>query len=256
MIKNPNTMKKIYFFLVALVPVTSLFAQDFCADADSNLIYAYSNVKAAYESNNLDHLKYYSEKSLKSFEKAKVNLEKCGCEKAYELAYDGSELLAHVESQETFEDGRFYVKRAKEIAQQSITALNEFSAEKDTDTTSIDEDENDELAALQIEKENLEAQRLALKQKEEAIAKKLAEQKEKTSILEKEALITKYEGALSLNLETYNELLKQYGSTSELSIENKSKDELLSKDKAEIKAYFINNIKQVTTAYLAELNDM
>ncbi|WP_299552891.1 hypothetical protein [Seonamhaeicola sp.] len=242
-------MKKAYIFLLALLTVSQIFAQDFCSDADSNLIYAYSNVKDAYESNNLDHLKYYSEKSLKSFEKAKVNLKQCGCESAYNLAYKGAELLSKVAHAETFEDGRFFVKRAKEIGQQTITALNEFTAEAGAGKA-------DELNALQIEKERLEQQRLELKRKEEAIAKKLEEQKVKASNLEKEKLIKKYEEALSLNIETYNELLRRYGSSSELSVSNKSKDELLSEEPEDIKAYFIDNIKKVTNSYLAELNNI
>lgn len=245
-------MKKTYIFLFALFSFTQFFAQDFCVDADSNLIYAYSNVKSAYESNNIDHLKYYSEKSLKSFEKAKINLKKCGCEHAYNLAYDGAELLSKVEAQETFEDGRFFVKRAKEIAQKSITSLNEFTAGNAIE----DNSENDELTALQAKKELLEQQRLELEQKEEDIIKRLAEQKAQASILEKETLITKYEDALTLNVETYNELLKRYGSNSKISIKNKSKDELLSKEPEEIKAYFIDNIKEVTNSYLTALNNI
>ncbi|TXG39172.1 hypothetical protein [Seonamhaeicola maritimus] len=242
-------MKSTYAFLFSFFTFSFLFAQNFCTDADSNLIYAYSNVKDAYESNNLDHLKYYSEKSLKSFEQAKINLKKCGCETAYEMAYDGAELLAKVENAETFEDGRFFVKRAREIAQRTITTLNEFTA---TDGAN----KADELNVLQIEKERLEQQQLALKQKEKELTKKLAEQKLKANTLEKEKLIEKYEDALSLNIETYNELLKRCGSKSTVTVSNKSKDELLNEEIEDIKAYFIENINKVTHSYLAELNDM
>ncbi|WP_282135348.1 hypothetical protein [Seonamhaeicola maritimus] len=242
-------MKSTYAFLFSFFTFSFLFAQNFCTDADSNLIYAYSNVKDAYESNNLDHLKYYSEKSLKSFEQAKINLKKCGCETAYEMAYDGAELLAKVENAETFEDGRFFVKRAREIAQRTISTLNEFTA---TDGAN----KADELNVLQIEKERLEQQQLALKQKEKELTKKLAEQKLKANTLEKEKLIEKYEDALSLNIETYNELLKRCGSKSTVTVSNKSKDELLNEEIEDIKAYFIENINKVTHSYLAELNDM
>lgn len=242
-------MKSTYTFLFSFFTFSFLFAQNFCTDADSNLIYAYSNVKDAYESNNLDHLKYYSEKSLKSFEQAKINLKKCGCETAYEMAYDGAELLAKVENAETFEDGRFFVKRAREIAQRTITTLNEFTA---TDGAN----KADELNVLQIEKERLEQQQLVLKQKEKELTKKLAEQKLKANTIEKEKLIEKYEDALSLNIETYNELLKRCGSNSTVTVSNKSKDELLNEEIEDIKAYFIENINKVTHSYLAELNDI
>ncbi|RED44974.1 hypothetical protein [Seonamhaeicola aphaedonensis] len=243
-------MKRIYTFLFTFFTFSFLFSQDYCTNADSNLIYAYSNVKDAYESNNLDHLKYYSNKSLKSFEKAKINLKKCGCETAFDLVYDGAELLSKVENQATFEDGRFFVKRAKEITQKAIAALNKFTI------NNVSTNQTDDLNALQLEKERLEQQRLVLKQKEEALAKKLAEQKVKTNTLEKEKLIEKYEAAIVKNIEIYNELLKLYGSSSKLNSENANKNELKSKSIEEIKDYYIEHIKSVTNTYLAELNDI
>jgi hypothetical protein len=176
-------------------------------------------------------------------------LKKCGCETAFDLAYDGSELLSKVEDQETFEDGRFFVKRAKEITQQTIAALNEFTVDHNTTTY-----ETVDLGALQLERKRLEEQQLELKQKEEALTKKLIEQRAKATMQEKEKLIKKYEEALSLNVATYNELLKRYGSSSTLSVINTSKEDLLSKDNKAIVAYFIESIKELTTSYLAELN--
>ncbi len=262
-------MKKIYIFLLAVLSLTQLNAQDFCSDADSNLIYAYSNVKSAYEANNIDHLKYYSEKSIESFEKAKVNLKSCGSKKAYTLAAHCAELIAKVESQETFEDGRFFVKRARDSVQKSITALNEFTASNaqdefvgdDTDIIASASDSNTddasaELSALQIEQERLEQQRLELEAKKKEIAKKLAKQKEIATALEKEKLINKYEEALSENIETYNQLLETYGSTSKVKPNTSGKKDLMNKSVIEIKAFYIDNIKQVTNAYLEELNDI
>lgn len=243
-------MNRTYIFLFTFFTFSFLFSQDYCTNADSNLIYAYSNVKDSYESNNLDHLKYYSNKSLKSFEKAKINLKKCGCETAFDLVYDGVELLSKVEDQETFEDGRFFVKRAKEITQKAIAALNKFTI------NNVSTNQSDDLIALQLEKERLEQQRLLLKQKEEALAKKLAEQKVKANTQEKEKLIEKYEAAIVKNIETYNELLKLYGSSSKLNSENANKNELKSKSIEEIKDYYIEHIKSVTNSYLAELNNI
>ncbi|WP_406684504.1 hypothetical protein N1F78_01925 [Seonamhaeicola sp. MEBiC1930] len=222
----PNPMKKTYLFLFTILINSSMFAQDFCTDADSNLIYAYSNIKDAYESNNLDHLKYYSNKSLESLEKAKVNLKKCGCDKAYNLVYNVIELVAKIEEQNTFEDGRFFVKRTKEITHKSITALNEFTISSGETDISLVEETN-------------------------STTKKLTDLQD-----EKEKLIKNYKEGLALNIKTYNTLLKRYGSDYNISTKSESKSELLNKDTKEIKAYFIESIKQVTNLFLAELNEI
>ncbi|APY09942.1 hypothetical protein BWZ22_01195 [Seonamhaeicola sp. S2-3] len=80
--------------------------------------------------------------------------------------------------------------------------------------------------------------------------------KEKAATLEKKAIITKYKDALSLNIETYNRVLKQYGSSFEILPPNTSEDELLAKNKEEITDYFLTHIKEATNSYLAELNNM
>ncbi|TWO32659.1 hypothetical protein E1J38_007270 [Seonamhaeicola sediminis] len=245
-------MKRTYTFLFSLFTFSFLFSQDYCLDADSNLIYAYSNVKDAYESNNLDHLKYYSKKSLKSFEKAKINLKECGCETAFNLVYDGAELLSKVKDQDTFEDGRFFVKRAKEITQKAIAALNKFTANNVNVSTNKTDDSN----TLQLEKERLEQQRLELKQKEEVLAKKLAEQNAKALALKREKLIEKYDTAILKNIETYNELLELYGSSSKINSESANKNQLYSKSIEEIKDFYIEHIKSITNSYLAELNNI
>jgi hypothetical protein len=176
-------MKKIcLLFLISIVYSESQAQNPACTDADSNLIYAYSNIKSAYESNNIQHLKYYSDKSLKSFEDAKINLKKCGCDTAFELAYNAMELMVKVEAASTFEDGRFYVKRAKEITQKCITELNKCTIPTHTETEKmaiIEEKEGDNLKALQQEKTKLEEQRLALQFKEDDILKRLNAQKNK-----------------------------------------------------------------------------
>lgn len=174
-------MKKIcLLLLISIIYSESQSQNSGCTEADSNLIYPYSNVKSAYESNNIQHLKYYSDKSLKSFEDAKINLKKCGCDTGFELAYTALELIAKVEAASTFEDGRFFVKKAKEITQKCITELNKCTIPNSIETekiVSIEEKEGDNLKALQQEKVKLEQQILALKLKEDDILKRLDAQK-------------------------------------------------------------------------------
>lgn len=138
-------MKKNYLFFLFISICALSYGQEDCEEADSDLIYAYSHVKSAYNSNNIDHLKYYANRSLESFKRAKPKLKACGCDIAYNKVYDAIELLEKVESADTNEDGRFYVKRSRDIAKASIT-------EKDICTQALDK--NKEKVAVQIEPEN------------------------------------------------------------------------------------------------------
>lgn len=130
-------MKKNYFFLVFITICAFSYGQENCSEADSDLIYAYSHVKSAYNSNNIYHLKEYADKSLKAFKRAKPKLKACGCEVAYNKVYDAIELLENVESAETNEDGRFYVKRTRDIAKECITEMDKCTASIDINGNTI-----------------------------------------------------------------------------------------------------------------------
>ncbi len=247
-------MNKHYLFLCALFTYAFTFSQTECADADSNLIYAYSNVKSAYKANNISHLKHYAHKSLQSFEKAKINLTKCGCTKAFDLSYKAAELLAKVEPAKTYEDGRFFVKRAREIAKESITELNKCSISTDEPLNIETENTNDDLIDLQKEQAKLEQQKLELKKKEVAIKEKLANQKNKENYLIKVALIKKYKTALNSNIKSFNAILKIYGSDTKIPLDIEGDTNLTSKSIEGIKVYYLNSTKNMTALYLEKLN--
>jgi hypothetical protein len=139
------TMKKNHLFFLFITICAFSYGQENCSEADSDLIYAYSHVKSAYNSNNIHHLKYYANRSLEAFKRARPKLKACGCDVAYNKAYDAIELLENVESAKTNEDGRFYVKRTRDIAKASIT-------EMDKCTVAIDE--NRTIVAVQNEDSN------------------------------------------------------------------------------------------------------
>jgi hypothetical protein len=243
---NPNTMKKNYLFLLLTIAFFQVKAQSNCADAYQDLVYAYSHVKSAYDSNNKTHLQHYSERSLEAFENTKKVLENCDCEKAYNLAYDASDLLSKVAYTETFEDGRFYVKRAREIAKETINEL-----EICTKVT----DEDSELAELQSAKLNLEQQRIALQLKEEEIKLKMAEQAQKELKLTKEELISNSELAVSTTINSYNDMMSACGCSAEISNTYARQTDLVSKSITYIKAYYISTAKNLASNYLSKLNE-
>ncbi|WP_111308245.1 hypothetical protein [Confluentibacter sediminis] len=244
-------MVKHYLFLLFILSYNLFFAQNSCEGANSDLIYAYSHVKSSYNSNNISHLKYYANRSLEAFERSKKKLKECGCETAYDLAYDAAQLLSKVESAESFEDGRFFVKRARDIAQQSVTELDRCTIS--TKEIQINAD-NQELSSLQMEQEKLKQQQEELKRKSEEIKIKMAEQNAMALKLKKQEMINSYKSAISSNIESYNNALKACNCDKNLiTLEDKNMD-VSEKSEAEIKRYYLNSLKSLNSNYLYQLN--
>ncbi|WP_053975630.1 hypothetical protein [Mangrovimonas xylaniphaga] len=241
-------MKKIYIFSLVLLTSAVTFGQSLCSDAQPDAVYAYSHVKTAYDSNNLTHLKQYSKRSLEAFERVKTTLENCGgCKTAYNKAYDGAELLAKVASAETFEDGRYYVKKAKEIAQETITELDMCT--KGTGTSG-----NQDLADLESAQFELEQQQLELQRKQEEIKQRLVEQQQKEIAIKKELLISEAGSSITENIKSYNKVLSSCGCQSENINFAENKTELMDKSLEEIRSFYINTMAAITNTYLERLN--
>lgn len=239
-------MKKNYlFFLISLAYIQQFYAQNNCENAHSDVIYAYSHVKSAYDSNNISHLKDYSKRSTDAFNRAKKILNDCGCEASYNYAFDASELLSKVENAKTFEDGRFYVKRARDIARNVINEL-----ELCTKLT----EEDEALVALKYDRLKLKQQQIELSLKEEKIKQKLAEKEAAELKLKKEQFITKNELALTTNLKSFNHILNICDCDLEIPEITYKKEVLLSKDINQIKKEYLAIFKNMTSDYLNKLS--
>lgn len=225
-------------------------AQTNCEDANSYLVNAYSHVKDAYDSNNITHLKYYANRSVESFKLSKELIITCGCTTSLNLANKGIELLAKVEHVETFEDGRFYVKRARDVSKESVIEIDKCAFEVYDNAIN----ENEDLSDLQNEQLKLKQQQDALKLKEEQIKIKLATQKEKELTLEKKQLILSYNKAIISNIKTYNDVLKICICEHE-PIENiDTSVDMSTKSIKDIKNFYTDNLKALASNYLTELN--
>lgn len=241
-------MKNYYLFFVLLTTLT-IKGQTSCEEANSYLVSAYSHVKDAYDSNNISHLKYYSNRSVESFKLSKKTLKTCGCQTALDLADKGIELLTKVEDVETFEDGRFYVKRARDVSKESVIEIDKCSAEN----YNIESSETSELTELQNEQLKLKRQQEALSLKEQQIKTKLAEQKEKELILKKKELIISYEAILALNIKTYNETLKVCDCNHDTFKTSDDSNYLLAQNIENIKTHYNISLKTLTSNYLSQL---
>jgi len=244
---------KYYYLLLFIVTSLNSNAQTVnCDEANSYLVNAYSHVKDAYDSNNISHLKYYANRSLEAFKLSKKTLKDCGCETALKLSNKSIDLLAKVEHAETFEDGRFFVKRARDLSKNSVIEIDKCAYSNNSDA--LETDENIELSDLQNEQLALKKQQEALKLKAEQIKSKLAQQEEKALLLEKEQLIVSYKSAIASNIKTYNDALKICDCNHVALKEIDASIDLSTKSVEAIKNHYINNLKTLALSYLSELN--
>ncbi|MDO7135369.1 hypothetical protein [Algibacter lectus] len=243
---------KTLLLLPILFLTYAMQGQGNCEDASAYLINSYSHVKDAYDSNNISHLQYYSNRSVESIKLSKQNLADCNCQKALDLANQVSDLLVQVESATTNEDGRFYVKRARDLSKQSVIEIDKC-AYNNANNIEVEETstENNALANLQKEQEQLKQQQAALKLKEQEIKQKLAEQQTEALALEKKQLIGKYKLAISSTVKTYNESLKLCNSNNKLT----ATDTDVSQESMEtIKAHYISSLKKLASDYVTQLD--
>jgi hypothetical protein len=238
-------MKKTLIFLICISISALSYGQTNCADAHSDVNYAYSDVKAAYDSNNIDHLKLYSERSYDAFERAKIKLKSCKCQESYNYAYDASELLDQVKSVATFEDGRYFVKKARDIAKDVINEL-----ELCTELTKDDS----ELMHLQNEQLKLKQLQIDLKLKEKEIKQKLAEHKAEELNIKKQQFIQENENAINANIKNYNNILLLLGCDADAIKLTNDISDYKSKTMNELKLHYLDVVKKMTSSYLTTLN--
>ncbi|MCF7569571.1 hypothetical protein L3X37_14575 [Sabulilitoribacter arenilitoris] len=244
-------MKYYYFILLLITTIHSKGQTANCDEANSYLVNAYSHVKDAYDSNNISHLKYYANRSLESFNLSKKTLKNCGCETALNLTNKSMEFLTKVEHAETFEDGRFFVKRARDLSKESVIEIDKCAYNNHSDE--IETNENTELSELQNEQLALNKQQEALKIKATQIKNKLALQEEKALILKKEQLVVSYKSAVASNIKAYNDALKICDCNHETLKDTNATIDISAKSIEAIKRHFTNTLKTLASNYLSEL---
>ncbi|MBD0824041.1 hypothetical protein [Aestuariibaculum marinum] len=250
---------KNFYYLFCLIGALSMHAQSKCDNANAYLVSAYSHVKSSYDANNISHLKYSAHRSLESINLAKKTLEDCNCSKALEQANKALEVLAKVDDQPTYEDGRYFVKRAKEFCKQSVIemdkcATSSYSMQNIEEEYVADATDTNDLASLKNEQAVLLAQQEALKRKEAEIKRQLAEQKEKKLLLEKQQLVLSYEKMIDLNIKTYNETLKSCNCGYQTIVKSSNSVNTSDMSTEALKTHYTNQLKSLASKYLAELD--
>ncbi len=215
-------MKNYYLLVLFIFTLLHANAQDACEDANSYLVIAYSHVKDAYKSNNISHLKYYAKRSVESFNLAQGYMRNCDCKIAIDLTQKGIDLLAKVKHAKTFEDGRFFVKRGRDVAKESVIASDKCSYT------------NQEVIEVVHTKET---------------------GTNKNKIATKKELINSYNTVISSNIKSYNEALTACNCNKN-TVKNISspKEDLQEMSIEDIQKKLTLNLKELASNYLLELN--
>lgn len=238
-------MKKNYIFFLLTLFSAFIFAQTPCSETQSDVGYAYSHAKTAYEANNLTQLKEFANRSLEAFKRVEPILKNCQCQDAYYEAFDAIGALENLASIDVYEDARFFIKRARDHAKETIAELEVCTKWSSQDHA---------LAELENEQEKLEAQRKLLQEKEERIRMQMAEKIETEKRLKKEKLIAKNETALRNSIDSFNQLLRACGCNSNISQISLNKDDMLSNSIDVIKTSYLSKVREVTSNYMSALN--
>ena len=72
-------------------------------------------------------------------------------------------------------------------------------------------------------------------------------------MLQKEQMISKYKTAISSSVKNYNDILKICECKNEISNPNDNSGSLMNSSPEDIKTYYLKNLKELTTTYLAYL---
>ncbi len=115
-------MKKITLFVFAFFIISVISAQH-CDRAFSAANYSVSHTNKAYESNNTEHVREWTEKAMETFSEVEQITADCGCDAVSELAYQGYEACDRAQGENLYERSHFFAKRAKEKAKAMIIAL-------------------------------------------------------------------------------------------------------------------------------------
>ncbi|GAB1857175.1 hypothetical protein MHTCC0001_20110 [Flavobacteriaceae bacterium MHTCC 0001] len=249
-------MKNHYLILCFITAAFAINAQTTnCDDANYYVLSAYSHVKTSYDANNISHLKYYAHRSLESYKLSEPALPNCNCDSATELSVKVMDLLAKVDGAETFEDGRFFVKRAREIAQKIVAELDDCTVPtSDDEVASVD---TSGLSELERKQNELLRQQEALKQEAEALKAKIAEEEKAANQLaiDRKNLISSYNQIIPSTVENYNNTLKKCGCDKETIVYKNDNMDFSNKSLKSVKSHYLTTLETLTSEYLEQLKN-
>lgn len=194
-------------FLLILMSLIPFFViSQNCDDAFSAANYCVSNTKKAYEANNSQQVREWTEKAIEAFTEVEEITGNCGCVQVSELAYQGYEACDKAQEEDSYERTRFFAKRAREKARLMMEALSKCT---DIPISDIERRRNAGAASLGYS-ENLASNSLEdnLNSQQEELLAKQKELLEQQRILERQ-LAEQAKQVAALKQKKANELIQQ-----------------------------------------------
>lgn len=188
-------MKNTFLIMSMLLYSVFAFAQN-CDEAFSAANYCVSNTKKAYEANNSQQVREWTEKAIETFIEVEEITGNCGCVQVSELAYQGYEACDKAQEEDSYERGRFFAKRAREKARLMMEALSkctnipvsDIESRRNAGAAALGyaegaSDNNSLESNLNSQQEELLAQQKELLEQQRILEKQLAEQAKQVAAL-------------------------------------------------------------------------
>ena len=215
---------KIFLASLGLLLTSSIcFAN--CENAYASAGYGLSHAKKSMEANNFEHQQYYAERALQAFEKAKAQNENCGCDGIADPIYNGIENLKTALSQDKWENGRYYTKKALANAEQVLNNLDLCTLGQQPEEVVIDQ----------------EQELLSTSQEQDAASSNTAEDWEA-----KQSLKEKAEEELQALERSIQELARLFDCDRALQIvkerKSKSEEEIRTQDFSALRSYYMSEV--------------
>lgn len=189
-------MKNLIYLICTYFVGINLIAQN-CNQAFSTANYAVANTNKAYDGNNIAHIREWTEKAMEAFSEVEEITADCGCIQVSDFAYEGYLACDKAQVEKTFEQSRFFAKRARDKAKEMMDALSkctnipisDIEARKfagSTDYTSADYDTSNSANDLNVQQENLLAQQEKLLEQQQKLQEQIAEQQKQVNALKQQ----------------------------------------------------------------------
>lgn len=241
-----------------------------CDRAFSAANYSVAHTNKAYESNNVDHVREWTEKAMETFSEVEEVTANCGCDVVSEIAYQGFEACDKAQIEGTYERSRFYAKRAREKAKAMIIALSKctnisidnieerhntdgevYASNDDYDVESTQNSLNYQQEELQRKQQELvEQQRILQKQLEEQAKQvEAVKQQRANELVQQKRIKVNAEIVLSEIQKNYEKLANSLNCTKALKAARISfihtEDALEKESLGATKVYYANKLNEI-----------
>lgn len=261
-------------------------AQGSCDEAFSAASYSIAHTENAFEATNMEHVQEWSEKALETFSEVESITIDCDCNTAADYAYKGYSAAEKCLNQDSWEEARYYSKKAMESAREMMNALSLCShmsidnilaykgSEKPSRSTegvhtevSNGGQQNKSNVIEQQKQELLQKQKLLLEQqrtieqqlnKQKLLEEKLIKERE-TEFLQQKKIKENAEIAIDIIKKNYEKLLHSIGCDANLNKLNvdfyREVEDINNENLKDTKTFYVDRVNEIAEKYALKFAD-